>query len=61
MSDDEMFVTLNCGVGFVIAVAPEDEDSLKRNLQASEFKNWKLGVVETSKNLESTYRWKGRD
>lgn len=60
MSDDELFVTLNCGVGFVIVVAPEEESKLKSALKNSEFKNWKLGTVEKSNSAESAYHWKGR-
>ncbi len=59
MSDEEMYITLNCGVGFVLAVAPEEEENLKHHLKESEFKNWKLGVVEVeSSGQESTFRWK---
>lgn len=60
MTEDELFVTLNCGVGFVIAVAPEDEASLAASLKGSEFKNWKLGTVLKSDDKECRYRWKGR-
>lgn len=59
MSDAELFVTLNCGVGFVLAISPEEEEKLKRALGQSEFKNWKLGVVQESTDVESSYHWKG--
>jgi phosphoribosylformylglycinamidine cyclo-ligase len=61
MSDDEMFVTLNCGVGFVIAVAEDESTALEKALKNSEFKNWKLGTVVTSDAKESSYHWKGQD
>lgn len=61
MSEDELFVTLNCGVGFVIAISPEEEKNLVQSLKGCEFKNWKLGVVKESRAQESTYCWKGRD
>ncbi len=60
MSTQELFVTLNCGVGFVLAVAPEEEANLSQHLKASEFKNWKLGEVLASDNPETSFRWKGR-
>ena len=60
MTDGELFATLNCGVGFVIAVAPEVENKLAQTLKNSEFKNWKLGTVEASKGKESIYHWKGK-
>lgn len=59
MSTDEIFKTLNCGVGFVLAIAPEDERQLSMALKDSEFKNWKLGEVVPSENSESEYFWKG--
>jgi phosphoribosylformylglycinamidine cyclo-ligase len=60
MTDDELFVTLNCGVGFVLAVNPEDEKHLSESLKKCGFKNWKLGKVILSKQKESVYSWKGR-
>ncbi len=60
MSEEELFVTLNCGVGFVLAVAPEEEAHLAKHLKVSEYKNWKLGEVLASDHAESTFRWKER-
>lgn len=60
MTDDEMFVTLNCGVGLVLAVAPEEENKIAEGLKSSGYKNWKLGVVEKSSGAESVYHWKAR-
>lgn len=59
LSLEELFVTLNCGVGFVIAVAPEEENKLQKFLKNSEFKNWKLGTVKTFSQKESAYSWLG--
>jgi phosphoribosylformylglycinamidine cyclo-ligase len=60
MTVEELFVTLNCGVGFVLAVPAEEETQLAGALKNSEFKNWKLGqVVQHQVDQESRFFWKG--
>lgn len=60
LSDLEMLTTLNCGVGFVIAVAPENEKTLEQALKSSEFQNWKLGTVCKSVQKDPRFHWLGK-
>ena len=41
----DFYETLNCGVGFVVIVNPEDEDAVHASIKSSGFKSWNLGHV----------------
>ncbi len=57
MSRDELFRTLNCGVGFTFFVEPQYEKALQKIGQELNIQNWKLGQVEASVKEEPIYVW----
>jgi phosphoribosylformylglycinamidine cyclo-ligase len=47
IAEDEMRRTFNCGIGFVVVVAPSDVDAAMRLLAAEGEKPYRIGVVES--------------
>lgn len=56
MSPVSLLKTLNCGVGFVVVVSPEDAAAVSVLIQEMGFPSWKLGVVQEARvsSREST-------
>jgi phosphoribosylformylglycinamidine cyclo-ligase len=42
---EEMWRTFNCGIGFVLIVAPQDAAAIEAELQRMELANWRIGRV----------------
>ncbi len=57
MTNEEMFTTLNCGVGFVLVVPAEEESRLASALKDCPYRNWKLGSVHSTDEVEPSYSW----
>ena len=47
MSPVSLLKTLNCGVGFVVVVAPDSQGDAERIIREQGFETWPLGRVET--------------
>lgn len=47
----DFYETLNCGIGFVVIVNPQDENVVMESIQSSGFKCWSLGDVVEKKNI----------
>ncbi|RDZ29374.1 phosphoribosylformylglycinamidine cyclo-ligase [Lysobacter silvisoli] len=45
VSDEEMWRTFNCGIGFVLIVAPEDAATIESELQRLALEHWRIGRV----------------
>ncbi len=59
ISDAEMYRTFNCGVGMVLAVAPEDAEQALQILSASGEQAWRLGELITVEGEQARVRVEG--
>jgi len=48
VADNEMLRTFNCGVGMVVCVSKEDEQTATSLLQENQEQVWRLGTIESS-------------
>lgn len=55
MSAEELRGTLNCGLGFVVIVSPQDKDKALKAI-APFYKTWELGRIEKSPRTEASVR-----
>ncbi len=46
LSDDDLALTLNCGIGMIIVVAPDDLDAIKDNLEKAGERVFDIGTVK---------------
>lgn len=53
MSWAKMLETLNCGLGFVVVVHPDEADRALKLIQKKFSKAWRLGVVEKAKTKKA--------
>ena len=51
----EMWRTFNCGIGFVLVIAPEDIESISAALKSHDLEHWTIGSVVTSSGGERTH------
>ncbi|ODT72582.1 MAG: phosphoribosylformylglycinamidine cyclo-ligase [Pelagibacterium sp. SCN 63-23] len=58
MSEREMLRTFNCGVGMLVAIAPEDADKLVESLNAAGEKASIVGVLNQRRGEPVTFRGK---
>lgn len=56
MSDLEMLKTLNCGVGFVLVMSPEESKAYQALAKLENQKTWKLGEVLKGEEKEAVFR-----
>lgn len=61
MSQDEMFRTLNCGVGMVLFVDLQYQATLEKIGQSLKIKNWDLGEVKSHGSDEPIYEWSQKE
>ncbi|WP_176140915.1 phosphoribosylformylglycinamidine cyclo-ligase [Pseudoxanthomonas indica] len=52
VAKEEMWRTFNCGIGFVLVVAPEDAAAVETDLQRLSLPHWRIGEVLAASGAE---------
>ena len=55
VTNHEMWRTFNCGIGFVLVIAPGDIESIGAALKSHDLEHWTIGSVVTSSGGERTH------